>query len=262
MKKLIIFIGIIFFLTGCSTDSKLEKIIRENNYGYGWGPTNQEGLKCEEIKDAVSYQGDYFVTSHGDIYLFNSSKLFSNHKNCIKTEYNSGASSFSYANIIYNKDKEPVYITDYDNEQLTFLTPNEYKEKTGYDYSFNKTITSLNFDFISYNDSYSNEIIIVQNHKIFYVDDNNKHFLLGTIPEDEKILYMSGALIKTDKAYYTLVQTNLEECNTYVDIKCKTGFVKSSLSEVYDNLIFVGQDILVDKDYHSYGKGISFSINP
>ncbi len=262
MKKLIFLLITMFLFSGCGSESEFEKIIRENNYGYGWGESNQEGLKCDELKDATVFEGHYFITSKGDIYQFNSSKLFSNDKNCIKTDYNSGESSFSYRNAIYNKDKELVYVSNYNDNQLTFMSPSEYKEKNGYDYYPSIDIKSLKFDFFTYRSDIKDEVIIINHHKVFYVDEENKNFLIGSIPTDETIIYLSGGVIKTNKAYYTLTQTNLEKCNTYVDIKCKTEFVKSSLSDAYDKIIFVGQNILIDKDYHSYGRGIRFSIVP
>lgn len=267
MKRKMIFIllgGILLLnVCGCSNkeEKKLERILQENSYGYGWGEANsEEPINCTEIKDAVGYVRNYFVTASGELYKFNSSQLFPNEKNCIKTEYEN--ISFMYNYNFYDKNHNLV-CTAWDKEE-GLLTPQEYEEKNRFPVHEPPHIKE-DYDFIT--ESTYGDTILIKDHLIYgyadmdtAYDKNPERIELGEIPKDEKIIYISGTLIKTDKAYYTLSTINEEECNKYVETKCEKGFVKSSLTDIYDRIIFAGEDILVDDNYHVYGHGFSISV--
>ncbi len=264
MKKisLILLCGIILLgICGCGT-SKFEKTLQEEHYGFGWGNDyNEEGLVCEEIKDAISLDNNYFLTSTGDLYKFNGQKLFSNDKNCIKTDYGNSNLAFILNSGIYNKNHELTYII---NEDKEIMTPQEYKDKYNSDlYVYNRDIIfNEDYDFIASN-GWNEEIITIKDNIIYYYDKNNQKQKLGEIPKDEKILYLGGgnvSIIKTDKAYWSLKITNEEECTKYVDRKCNVSFVKSSLTDIYDKIIFANGDLLVDNQYYAYGRGKSIDI--
>ena len=241
-------------------EDRFNKVLEENYYGYGWGEYNSEGIICEELKDAVAYTYHYFLTDSGDIYRFHANQLFSNEKNCIKTDLGNSDLSFIYNRGFYNKNHQLVYTSMYDED---LLTPEEFQARSGYPLSEAQHITD-DYDFITESDS--GDVILIKNHSIYgyktsyYGNTPPERVSLGEIPQDEEILYLSGALIKTDKAIYSLSILNEEECNKYVDIKCITQFTKNSLTDFYDRIIFINENMLVDDQFHVYGQGRSYSI--
>lgn len=232
---------------------KVEEILHEDYYGFGWGETNEIGIICNEIKNAKSYSQNYFLTTSGDLYKFNATKLFSNDKNCIKTEYGNDNLEFLFLNEIYDKNHDLVYIIQEDD----ILTKQEYEEKYGNTYSPNELVTTEDYDFITFN----SEVILVKDNVIYWYDTNNQKKELGKIPTNEKVLYLNGALIKTDKAYWTLNIANEEECNTYADVKCEITFLRSPITQIYDKIIFASGNMIVDNQYRVFGKGRSFYLN-
>lgn len=262
MKKIIILFLTIICLTSCTTNSKFEKAIGENNYGFGWNPFNSDGIVCEELANAISFDDNVFVTKDGKVFKFNYNKLFSNDKNCIEYEYGSNNASFIYKKGIYSKDKTLLLAIGHDNEILTVA---EYKNQIGYPYLTLPKEFEEDFDYISYNYCNSAEIIYIKNQDVYTYkideNDNKEKILLLEIPKDEKVIYLNYAFIKTDKNYYVLSTTNEEECNKYVDVKCEVAFVRSSLSDFYDKVLFATQEMILDNNYYLYGKGTCFGIN-
>lgn len=243
------------------SESKLRKIIEDNNYHDVRSEGNSIDFVCEEIRDAISIGGDYFLTSNGELQRFHALKLFSNDKNCIRTEYSDANLSFIYGQYssqgVYDTEHNLVYVL-LENE---VLTPEEYNTRMGSNYYFNGVLIPEDFDFISSNDCDNSEIIFIKDNKIYlYRPGNDSNQLLGEIPSDEKVLYINGTLIKTDKSYWNLEIINQDECSKYVDVKCKVSFVKSSLTEVYDEILFATGDILIDRNYHFYSDNSCFML--
>lgn len=266
MKKIILVVIMMVLFCSCSKEPKIYDEIIDSGYGVGWGG-NPDGLVCEEIKDAVYLTNYYFLTNEGKIYKFNETQLFSNNKNCIEYQYDGAKIKFAYNDSLYDENNKKTLV--YDFSSSTFLNEEEYKNKNGYVWYDQLEVVNVDYDFISQNNCGS-EILYIKDNNIYkynYHTDNrtNEHIkdeplFLGSIPKNEKILYMADAIIKTDKNYYELVRTNEEECNKYVDIKCEYGFKKSALSNIYDKLAFVSQERVVDSEYHMYGKGFCITI--
>lgn len=267
MKKMFLAVLIVLLLCGCAKEPKIYKEIVDSGYGVGWGG-NSDGIACEEIKDAVYLTDYYFLTIDGKIYRFNANKFFSNDKNCIEYPYNEKKIKFAYGNDIYDENNKKILSYEYDS--ATFLTEEDYKNMNN-NYTWYDRLSKIkkDYDFISMNEC-DGDILYIKDNNIYKYNYkiNNKTgeyiaeepLFLGSIPASEKILYMSDAMIKTDKNYYELVKTNEEECNKYVDIKCEYGFKRSALSDIYNKIIFASQDMVVDDNYRMYGKGFCFSI--
>ena len=262
--KSLCLVVILLLICGCGKNSKLEEIIEENNYGYGWGQSNSEGIVCEEIKDAVSATEYFFVTSDGSLYKFNGQKLFSNNKNCMKVDYGNNNISYILVNGLYDKNNNLIYSIYNDGNSTEVLSVSDYKDIKGYNPNDYLNLSDINddFDFVSYGGDTN---IYIKDHIVFwYVRNGNsetKEKKTYEIPSDENILGLFGAVIKTDKNYYVLTVTNEEECEKYADTKCNVGFIKSSFNEIYDDIIFLSDKLLIDKDWHVYGHGSSYSLN-
>ncbi len=255
MKK-INYIGIIclvmlLFLT-CGCNDRLKDIILENNYGYS---SNKQSFVCDEIKDATSISRTYFVTSDGSLYEFNLSQLFSNDKNCKKVDYGNNNISYVLYNNFYDKDNNLVYtITDINGNDYV-VSIDKYKEINGRDVYNSLEDINEEFDYASYG---GDTKIFIKDHTVFWYD--NKEKKTYEIPSNENILGLYGSVVKTDKNYYTLKNTNKEECEKYTDVKCEFNYSKSSLGEIYDDIIFASEDMLVDKDWHVYTSDVNYSL--
>lgn len=79
-KKIFLFCLIALLFTGCSSNSsKVYDEIESSGYGVGWGG-NPDGIVCNEIKDALYVDNNFFISNNGKVYKFNMTKLFSNEK--------------------------------------------------------------------------------------------------------------------------------------------------------------------------------------
>lgn len=67
---------------------------------------------------------------------------------------------------------------------------------------------------------------------------------------DEKIIKLYGSIIKTNKAFYLVKEseTNAEQCKKYVDVQCQHEYVlekEDFLTKYYDEILnFTGRDII------------------
>lgn len=243
-----------------NNNGNINNVIKKNNYVLKLKEDKPIKIICDEIKDAISYSNNgFFITSSGDIYRFNSNKLFSNNKNCIKTEFGNNNLLYILGSGIYDKNNNEIYII-YENEIITKDEYNqslseEWKELIERNPPFTET---SNYDLASINCEDDNETILIKNNIVYglehFFKKEDEWLEIGRIPIEEKIIYLNNSLIKTNKAYWNLTITNKEECNKYVDIKCEKKIVKNSLTEIYDEIIFATGNLLIDKDYYLYEK--------
>lgn len=271
MKKLgLLFCAVFIVLASCACgkESKLEGIRRENHYGIGWTPYNSEGIKCEEIKDAVSfYRSDYFLTNDEMLYKLNVEKLFSNDKNCVQMDYDVKGAKYFYKNGLFDENDELLYVLDIDYDGLTVgesvITKDQYKYLSVFD-----DLEDEDYDFVS-TENYNFTTIFVKDREVYWYKEDKtgetstkkEKVVLLEVPDDETILGLHGAVLKTDKNYYTLQQINEEECEKYADVKCEVKMARSSLSDVYDDVLVLTEKMLIEKDYKVYGKGVSFPLS-
>ena len=267
-KKIFLFCLIALLFTGCSSNSsKVYDEIESSGYGVGWGG-NPDGIVCNEIKDALYVDNNFFISNNGKVYKLNMTKLFSNEKNCIIIDSVSNA-RFAYGPFIY--DENYNIVAKYSWKEKDILTDMEkikadgqlYVDSNGNEHIENALIHlefDFDFDFISSNDCTDDETLYIKDNKI-YAYKHSKTLYLGEIPSEEDIIYMNGTLIKTNKNFYQLVKTNEEECNKYVDVKCTYGFVKSDLSKIYNKIIYASQDYVIDDNYRVYVNGRCFGID-
>ena len=255
MKKLFILILIISF-TGCQKTaeyipSKLEETVAEDKH-YGACTSNPSfvgtNIICDELKDAKLSTDDlsngtfngYFVTNDGSLYQLNT-KLFSNNKNCIKINIGNHKISYMVNKRFYDQEKNLVFSNG--------ITVEEGKDKYGYSYSDDYFIQiTEDFDFISYG---ADATIFIKDNTVFwyyYKDNENKEKRTFEISSDETIKGVFGSVIKTDKNYYMPRTLNAQECQIYADVKCEVGYVKTKFGEVYNDILFANDGILIDKD--------------
>lgn len=124
------------------------------------------------------------------------------------------------------------------------------------------------YDFVTTED-YNFTTIFVKNREVYWYKEDKtdetstkkEKIVLLEVPEDEIILGLHGTALKTDKNYYTLQQINEEECEKYADVKCEVKMARSSLSDVYDDVLVLTEKMLIEKDYKVYGKCVSFPLS-
>lgn len=151
-----------------------------------------------------------------------------------------------------------IYIIDTKDDNKRVLSVDDYETITGFEpHNYLKDIND-DFDFVSHRGGTN---IYAKDHTIFwYTKNGDNEKRTYEISSNENILGLYGAVIKTDKNYYILDITNKDECEKYADIKCNVGFVKSSFNEIYDDIIFLCDVMLIDKDWHVSGHGIPYSL--
>ena len=182
----------------------------------------------------------------------------------MKVDYGNNNISYILLDGLYDENNNLIYSINYDGNSQEVLSISDYRAIKGYDPSdyLHSSNIDDDFDLVSYGGKNN---IYIKDHTVFWYPWNSngetKEEKTYEIPSNENILGLYGAVIKTDKNYYTLTITNEEECNKYADIKCNIGFTKSSFSEMYDDIIFLSDDILIDKDWHVYGHGKSYNLN-
>lgn len=276
---LYIIIGFCLGLFSClfiekNSQKKINNIILKNNYELKMKDDKPVKIVCDEIKDSISYSDGYFITTLGDIYRFNANKLFSNNKNCIKIESGNSDLSYIFLNGIYDKDNQEIYHI-YENDIFTLeeynqLIKNEYLDM----YEKMKELEKKNPPFMNFSnydlatlncgDDFG-ETMVIKNNIVYGLDNifkkENEWLEIGKIPNDEKIIYANNFLIKTNKAYWEFSIINEEQCNKYVDIKCEKRIVKSSLSHIYDEIMFATGDMLIDNKYNLYEKKKCITLN-
>lgn len=227
MSKKILLILIIstFFTTGCEEKNIVESTIKDAGY-----QANQSKFICDSIKDAKSLSASnrLFLTKDNRLYKYDFNETFSNDQNCQEINYSNSEHPHSLLfNRLYNKDNNILYT--FNNNVL--IRPEEYNLK--------EENINFSFDFITTNYG-TKEYLFIQNHHVYISDtlenDNNK-ILLFEIPADENIIGIFGTLIKTDKNYY----------NTY-----EKKYVKSSISDIYDDILFASQTFIIDKEGNLY----------
>lgn len=252
----------------------INNIILNNDYVLKLKDNKPVKIICDEIKDAISYSNEeFFLTSTGDIYKFNYDKLYSNNKNCIKTEFGNNNLSYILMNRIYDKNNNNIYViyekeilTIEEHEQILMNKYSKFYEDIKKIEEQNKDFTKTSsYDFASTNCGDNNgEALVIKDYKVYGLENiflkEENWSEIGRIPNDEKIIYLNNFLIKTDKSYWNFSITNEKECNKYVDIKCEKKIVKSSLTNIYSEILFATGDILIDKEYNLYEKKECLSL--
>ena len=70
-KKIFLFCLIALLFTGCSSNSsKVYDEIESSGYEVGWGG-NPDGIVCNEIKDALYVDNNFFISNNGKVYKLN-----------------------------------------------------------------------------------------------------------------------------------------------------------------------------------------------
>ena len=209
---IVLMVTLLFMTTGCTNTIKLKSKFESSGY-------HNTTLKfnCEEVADAVYYEYDDFITSTGKVYRANVSRLFSNDKNCIESSYQNPAVAFAYGRFLYDSNRKPIAKWNWDKQDfVSYDTEDDLLVATD--------LENSDFDYISINDCEDSEQIYIKDNKIYKENYDKEDLYLGEIPSDETIIYMDGALIKTNKNFYSLIETNEEECHKYVDVKCQYAF--------------------------------------
>lgn len=251
MKKInlietICLLALLVLICGCENSNINKEILKESGYYFS------SSIKCDEIKE-IGYFGaysqlvegeKYFVTKDGSLYELNLHQLFSNNKNCIKVDYGNNNISHVVGNDFYDKDYNLIYTSS----GKKIISVEEFKNEKGWDYS--SYDFKDEFDYVSSPDGY--ELYYIKNHTVFWYDWNNKENEIYEIPSNETILGFYGNLIKTDKNYYIYQIINREECKKYADIDCKYNYLKLNFDEIKDNIIFISDVFLIDKNWNLY----------
>lgn len=209
-------------------------------------------INCSALNDVkLIYNDGEFLTNNGDVYKININSLFSNNTNCIKINDNikitRKISDYYYdseSNLYYENDNNLIKINDkailkqekhiIDDNTIISGSTLLYLKNDGKIYRYNF-------------ENYQEEIIkSIDNEKILYYivySDASENFDYGD--------YYS--LIKTNKAYYTIINTNKEECEKYVDTKCEYSLLMNKkLTNIYDKIIYIDREYYITTDYKVY----------
>lgn len=256
MKKSLFVMVVALFLTGCS--------LNENMKNYEDHGNNQKGIddyiginyeskheiKCDEMKNAKLMSDSLFVTTDGKVYHYGYDKLFSNDQNCkqFDDELDTGWSGpITISEIVGLRHSELI---DSEMHQITTSTDSN---KMGVVGSYNHKVENIKEWYFSYP-----SFIIRENDKMYVLGDSNKQEINNSLPSSEKILYVNGGVIKTDKGYYILKFkiSNKEECEKYDDVECKLEYYIESndtLNKLKDKIV-----IAYSRGYDSDDYNISF----
>ena len=256
MKKSLTVIIIVFLLmcVGCSKgeNKEINKIIDINTttleeFLISDGYKKMGTILCDQIKDGNIKRIGYINQNETETYMITGSnekfnislKLYSTTKqNCEKSTNTKETNMVS--NLILNNAVD-IYASYTNDRSFVILNDN--------------TLAKINTDDIVVDD-YGNKTYHGKLDKV----------TINLNSTSEKLISLNGwgdyPILKTDKGYYSLTKKNINEyeCSTYEDIKCQYEFVYGTdrISRFYDEILYYGGGILMDKSMNLYTKNHIF----
>lgn len=215
-------------------------------------------IDCPALKEEIiGFDYDYIVTKN-KVYQYNVEKLFSNDKNCKEIPIENLNSEIVYykANALETKDSEYIYD---DKNKKFYKSTNGQLIHTKFNHLGNNVIVSVTSSIRGYTIlSVDNKIrLYKENYDIDSGTSKEEYKNIDYDFKDETIKSIINNYIKTDKAFYKVkrYKTNKEECDKYVDIKCKYDYKVNKeklLSENYNEIKAINNIYIIDKNGNVY----------
>ena len=264
-KEKILFIFIMcIFLAGCRKNNDIES---EQTLLYDLQKVNknfklvEKDFICNELNEKSIVEGNIFV-SDKKIYSLSLQKIYSNGSNCIEIgelQPDRYAKYISRGKIVDNtggiyRQKDKARDDDYNPEKEEYKYDDSYKSNIVELYGYNSIFSGNNYA----NDFYRADVVIFNGENLigYYsgVDTLTSYDEIINIDNilNEKIIFIYGYIIKTDKNFYIVVskKVNADECDKYADIKCKYEYYleKSNiLSNYYDLILNINGSTIITK---------------
>lgn len=264
LLSIVLFVSLfIFFSININNQSKIENKSQNTNENKISNDFKQKHeyvatIDCPALKeDIIGFDYDYIVTKN-KVYQYNIEKLFSNDKNCKEIPIENLNSEIVYYKASAFETKDSEYIYD-DKSKKFYKSTNGQLIHTKFNNLGDNVIVSIMSDIRGYTIlSVDNKIrLYKENYDIDSGTSTDEYKNIDYNFKDETVKSIINDYIKTDKAFYKVkrYKTNKEECDKYVDIKCKYNYTISKekiLSENYNGIKAINHAYIIDKDGNVY----------